>query len=211
MKRIDIRKTAIAALIAAGTAAGAATVLAEPPQGSGYGPGMMGGYGPGGHMGPGMMGGYGYGPGQRGDDDRRQGGYGPGYGMGPGMMGGMMGPGMMGGYGMGLGMGMGYGMLSQFNLTEDQWNKIEQIQEETRKKNWDLMGKMQEESYELRKLLSAPQRDRQAISAQYRKLSELRQQRFEQAMDAREKIEGVLTKEQREQLQRYRPWAAQEQ
>jgi Spy/CpxP family protein refolding chaperone len=36
----------------------------------GYGPGMMGGYGPGHGMGPGMMGGYG-----------------PGYGMGPGMMG----------------------------------------------------------------------------------------------------------------------------
>ncbi|HSO06177.1 MAG TPA: Spy/CpxP family protein refolding chaperone [Pelomicrobium sp.] len=192
MKRIDFRKTAIAALIAAGTAAGAATVMADPPQGGGYG------------MGPGMMGGYG--PGARSDaDDRPQGGYGPGYGMGPGMMGG----GMMGGYGMGLGMGMGYGMLSHFNLTQDQWNKIEQVQEETRKKNWDLMGKMQDESYELRKLLSAPQRDRKAISAQYRKLSDLRQQRFEIAMDAREKIEGVLTKEQREQLQRYSPWAAQ--
>ena len=80
------------ALVAAGS------VQAQPY----YGPGMMGGYGPG----YGMMGG-GYGPG-----------YGPGYGMGPGMMGGygpgygMMGPGMMGyrgGYGPGAMMGPGYG------------------------------------------------------------------------------------------------------
>ena len=43
-----------------------------------YGPGMMGGYGPGYMMGPGMMGGYGPGPGMMGP------GYGGGY--GPGMM-----------------------------------------------------------------------------------------------------------------------------
>ena len=65
-----------------------------------YGPGMMGGSGPGG-----MMGGYGCG------------GYGPGYGMmggyGPGMMGGY-GPGMMGGYGPGMMGGYGHGMMGGY-------------------------------------------------------------------------------------------------
>ncbi len=81
-----------------------------------YGPGMMGGYGPGnGGYGPGygMMGGYGPG----------NGGYGPGYGMmgyGPGMMGGGYGPGM--GYGGGYGPGMMYGRGYQgdMKLTTDQ-------------------------------------------------------------------------------------------
>lgn len=103
------------ALIAAGS------VHAQPY----YGPGMMGGYGPG----YGMMGG-GYGPGYM-----MGGGYGPGYGMGPGMMGGYgpgygMGPGMMGGYGYGRGYGPGmmgpgygggyYGNQGNLNLTTDQ-------------------------------------------------------------------------------------------
>ncbi|MFZ5556616.1 MAG: Spy/CpxP family protein refolding chaperone [Pseudomonadota bacterium] len=191
MKTSNLRKTLIAAAIAAATGLGGAAVLAQAPQGQtgqpgqGMGPGMMGP----GMMGPGMMG-----PGMMGGGM-----------MGPGMMGGgMMGPGMMGG-------GMGYGMLSQLNLSPDQWNKVEEIQEETRKRNWDLMGKMQDESYKLRRLLSAPQRDRKAIAEQYRKLSELRQQGFEARLEAHDKLEGVLTKEQREQLRQFAPWWGQDQ
>lgn len=92
-----------------------------------YGPGMMGGYGPGnGGYGPGMMGGYGGGPGY---GPGMMGGYGggPGYGPGYGMMGGYgpgpgYGRGMMGGYGGGYGPGMMYGGGAQgdMNLTIDQ-------------------------------------------------------------------------------------------
>lgn len=105
-------------------AAGAAVVIAHgyPAIAQPYGPGMMGGYGPGyGMMGggcgpgysPGMMGGYG--PGM-------MGGYGQGWTMGPGMMGGYgagwgggYGPGMMGGYGPG-----NYGNQGDLKLTTDQ-------------------------------------------------------------------------------------------
>src|SRR3970040_1285763 len=137
MKRMNLRKTLIAAALIGATALGA-TALVNAQQG-GYGPGY--GMGPG-MMGPGMMGGYG--PGQGG-------GYGPGYGMGPGMMG----PGMMGGGMMGPGMMGGYGMLYQLNLTPEQWNKVNAIQQEVVKKNWDLAGKMQEEGFKLRNLMAA--------------------------------------------------------
>lgn len=100
--------------------AGFAFALTGAAQAQPYGPGMMGGYGPG----QGMMGG----------------GYGPGWGMGPGMMGGgygpcggMMGPGMMGyggGYGPGwmaqghgpgmMGYGGDYGNRGDLNLTANQ-------------------------------------------------------------------------------------------
>jgi Spy/CpxP family protein refolding chaperone len=100
---------------------GAATAACSQPYG-GMGPGMMGGYGPGGGPGyPGQDQGQGYGPGYgRGGYGP---GYGPGYGMGPGMMGGYggygpgygMGPGMMGGYGgYGPGYGMGPGMMGGY-------------------------------------------------------------------------------------------------
>lgn len=87
-------------LLVAGLALAASGAVQAQPY---YGPGMMGGYGPGQGM---MGGGYGPGPGM-------MGGYGPGWGlMGPGYGGGY-GPGMMGGFGpcggaMGPGM-MGYG------------------------------------------------------------------------------------------------------
>ena len=226
MKRMNLRKTLIAAALIGATALGT-TALVNAQQGGygpgqgmgpgmmgpgmmgGYGPGSGGGYGPGYGMGPGMMGGYGPGPG---------GGYGPGYGMGPGMMGpgmmggGMMGPGMMGG-GMGPGMmggGMGYGMLYQLNLSPDQWNKVNAIHEDLAKKNWDLAGKTQEEAFKLRNLMAAEKRDRSAITGQYKKLQDLRLQGFQARLDAQERIDGALTKEQKGQLRRFAPWWGQD-
>jgi Spy/CpxP family protein refolding chaperone len=206
MKRIDVRRTLATTALAGVTALGAAAIAQGHQEGGyGWGPGMMG---PGMGMGPGMMGGYGPGP---------RGGYGPdggyGMGMGPGMMGGMMGPGMMGGYrpGMGTGPGMmGYGPLGALNLTDDQRKKIEGIHEEVRRKQWDLMGKMMEERQKLAALFWAEKRDNKAIQEQYKKLQDLRQQHLQLRLEAHDKLEGVLTKEQKEQLKRFGPWWAQD-
>ena len=209
MKRMIFRKTLIAAALVGATALGTTALAQQGGYGPGWGmgPGMMGGM-----MGPGMMGGYGAGPGA---------GYGPGYGMGPGMMGGgmmggMMGPGMTGGHGPGYGMGpgmmgggmmggMGYGMLYQLNLSPDQWNKVNAIHEDLAKKQWDLMGKSREEAFKLRKLLATEKRDRTAITNQYKTLQEMRLESFQARLDTREKLDGVLTKEQKEQLRRFAP------
>ena len=136
--------------------------------------------------------------------DPPQGGYGPGYGMGPGMMGGYgpgygMGPGMMGGY------APGHGMLGQLNLSPEQWSKINAIHQDLAKQQWDLAGKMQQEAFKLRGLMNADNRDRNAINEQYRKLQDTRQQRFQARLDAQEKIDSVLTAEQKNQLQRFGP------
>lgn len=226
MKRIHVRRTLAAAALAGVTALGA-TALAQGHQEGGYGmgpgmmgpgmsmgPGMMGGYGPGPRGGYGPGGGYGMGMGPGMMGGGMMGGYGPGMGMmGPGMMGGMMGPGMMGGYGPGMGMGpgmMGYGPLGALNLTEDQRKKIEGIHEEVRRKQWDLMGRMMEERQKLANLLWAEKRDNKAIQEQYKKLQDLRQQHLQLRLEAHDKLEGVLTKEQKEQLRRFGPWWAQD-
>jgi Spy/CpxP family protein refolding chaperone len=231
---MNFRKTLIAAALIGATTIG--TMAHADPQhggygpGAGMGPGMMGGYepgqdggyGPGYGMGPGMMGGYGpgygMGPGMMGPGmmggmmgPGMMGGYGPGYGMGPGMMG----PGMMGGYGLGGGYGMGrgamgggtgYGMLYHLNLTPEQWKKVNAIHEDQVKKQWDLAGKMREEAVKLRNLMTAEPRDRGAITSQYQKLQEVRSQRFQARLDVQEKIDGVLTTEQKAQRRRFRPW-----
>ena len=137
--------------------------------------------------------------------------YGPGQGYGPG--GGYgRGGGMMGGYGGGMmgGGGIGYGMLAQLNLTPEQWDKISAIQEETSKKQWELAGKMSEESTKLRKLMFAEQQDRNAITSQYKKVQDLRQQRFQARLDVQQKMDAVLTKEQKTQRRRFAPWWAQD-
>ncbi len=189
-------------------------------QRGGYGPGSTDprygqGYGPGYGMGPGMMGGYGPGYGM---GPGMNGGYGPGYGMGSGMMGGMMGPGMMGGYGPGYGMGPGmmggYGQgagmmgdaLWSLELTDAQRSQVLKIQDEVRRMNWDLLGKTLDETAKLREAYSSGKRDRAAIIGAYKTLGELRLRRIENSLAAAEKMEGVLTKEQREQLRRWGPW-----
>lgn len=180
-------------VLAVALALGASAALAQQPKpgpgpGLGMGQGMMG-PGPGGPapgMGPGMMGGGpGYGPG--------------GQGYGPGMMGG---GGMMGGMGMGLGRA-----LWSLDLNDTQRKEILKVQDELRKKNWELAGKMQDEMARLRDAYwGADKRDRAAISAATKQIGALRQQRIENSLDAADRIEKVLTAEQRQQLKRWGPW-----
>jgi len=170
---------------------------------SGYGkpcphgyPGMMGGYGPG-MMGPGMMGGYG-----------------PGM-MGPGMMGGygpgMMGPGMMGGYGSRRGPGMGgsygAGPFHALDLNDEQQKAVAGIMEKTRKQQWELMGKLNDQNAKLRQLYSQDTWDKEAIGSAYERIGKLRRQMVENKVEARNQIANELTDEQRKQFRQWGGWA----
>ncbi|MFA7097093.1 MAG: Spy/CpxP family protein refolding chaperone [Gammaproteobacteria bacterium] len=171
------------------------------PYGGGYGMGMMG---------PGMMGGPGMG-----------------YGMGRGM--GMMGPGMMGpgtGYGMGYGPGMrgpwGGGMMgpmggfAMLDLSDQQQQEIDKIRQETFRKHFDLRQQIFNERQNLRRLLLQDKPDPKAVGAEYDKIAQLRRQMIESRVEAQNRMEAVLTQEQRQQLQQSRrmmrgygpPWGA---
>lgn len=179
-------KQLLAALVGASLTIGSTQLLADPPQGGGDGPGIMGG-GHGHGMGSGMMG------------LGMMGGHGRGYGMGPGMMGGW-GP----GYGMGSGMMGGYGAGPGFdlNLTEEQRGKIAKIQDEVRRKQWELMGKIHDEQRQMNEQYRSDDRDDAALSKSYRKMSDLRQQMFDLSLSAEKQIDAALTKEQRDKLKR---------
>jgi Spy/CpxP family protein refolding chaperone len=145
-----------------------------------YGPMMYGPMGGPGMMGPGMGGMMGMGPG-----------------MGMMGMGGGMGPGMMGG-------GMGMGPLAMLNLSDEQRGKINKIQDELHKKNWDTQGKILEESTKLRDLYDADTPDPKKISAVYERIYALKRQTIEASIEAHNKMRAVLTKEQQEQLKNWR-------
>lgn len=138
---------------------------------------------------------------------------GPPAGYGPGMMGGYGRGGMMGGYGYGGGMMGGYGPggmmgfggpLYQLDLNDQQLGKISQIQDETRRKNWSVMGKLLDERAHMRDLFLAEKRDPAAIGKQAMKIADLRRQMLEASVDAHNRIEALLSKEQKEQLRSYR-------
>jgi Spy/CpxP family protein refolding chaperone len=189
MKRTNVCRTLGAALLAGGSI-WAASALAQPSQGGTYGPGNAMGYG---MMGGGYGGGNGngYGPGM-------MGGYGPGYGMGPGQLGGGYGP----DYGMGSGMMGGYGNGSGLDLTTEQRSKIAKIQNDVRRKHWELMGRMQDEQAQMNEQYYSENRDDAALSASYRKMSDLQYQMFDLSLSAQRQIDAVLTKEQRERQKR---------
>lgn len=195
---------ALAAMALLGTVASASAQQEQPYYGYGMGPGMMGGWCPMCGMGPGMMG---MGPGMMGpgmmgmgprgmwgdwdDWDDRYMGRGM---MGPGMMGpGMMGPGMMGGY--------GYGPA--LDLTEQQQAEIAQIQEDFRKKQSDLAAKMAAEQAKLNEIYYSGKRDPAAIDNQYKKIYDLRRQMIQIQVDAQNRMDAVLTPEQKERLRGY--------
>lgn len=158
-------------------------------------------YGPG--MGPGMMG-RGWGSGPSGEC--------PGFGMmgsGMGMMGGGMGgmgPGMggMGMMGMGPGAGAGMHPFAMLDLTDDQRTKLGKIQDETRKRHWDLMGKVFDEQARLRDVYATERPDPKQVGQVYGNIAKLQQQMAEITTDAHNRMFDVLTKEQREQLQQWR-------
>jgi len=198
------KQTAIAAAAAAAIGTTALAQQTQPPQpppviGQGMmGSGMMGGHGPG--YGPGARGyGPGYGPGGRGagvDDDDG------GWGM-MGMMGGHgVGPGMMGGMGM---MGLGLGPIARLDLDDNQRAQVLKIGDDLRRKNWDVMGKMQDEMAKLRDASWSGKRDRAAILAAYKRMSDLRLTMLENSLDARDRAEALLTPQQRDQLRRFGP------
>lgn len=133
------------------------------------------------------------------------------YGMGQGMMGGYggygMGPGMMGGYGGGMGRGMMFGYANEayagLDLSPEQRKKIADIQEETSKAMWQLMGTMHQQGYHMQGMLGPGALDEQAARKSFQTMTETHKAMFEMQLEARKRTDAVLTKEQREKLRQY--------
>ena len=169
----------ILVLVAAGATAGVA--LAQGP-GYGQGQGAGPGYGPG--MGHGMMGGHG-GPGD-----------GSGHGMGPGMMGGHGGgPRMM--------RGRWEHMARALGLSEDQRANVRRIMEDTRRKNWDVLGQIRSERFTLREMVRGDKVDPNAAVEQKRKIDDLKRQVMGARLEARNQVLALLTPEQLEKARSF--------
>lgn len=124
-----------------------------------------------------------------------------------GMMGGRMGGmqcnhkgGMMGGHG---GMMMGSGhmhMIMSLDLNDDQRSKINKLSDELKHNDWATEGLIMDESAKLRDLYAADKRDPAAIGKEYQKIFDLQRKKIEAMITAQNRIEEILTPEQRAKL-----------
>lgn len=131
------------------------------------------------------------------------------YGAGPGMMGGSsMGPGMMGGgFGFGMGPGMMFGCSNDdyagLDLSPEQQKAIAGIQEQTSKAMWQHMGTMHGQGYRMHGMFGPGPLDEPAMRKSSQTMTETQKAMFELQLDARKKVDAVLTKDQREKLGRH--------
>lgn len=126
-----------------------------------------------------------------------------------GMMGGMCGHegGMMGcmmeGHGGGKMMGSPrMNEVMSLDLNDEQRSKINKLSDELKHNNWATKGLIMDESAKLRDLYAADKRDPSAIGKEYQKIFDLQRQMIEATITTQNRIEELLTPDQRAQLKK---------
>lgn len=94
--------------------------------------------------------------------------------------------------------------LAALNLTEEQRAKVTEVQRGLQRAQWARMGALRELRWKHRDALDAPDFDPDAARKQYEAMAAIRKEMFEASLDARLRIEAVLTREQRQQLHQRR-------
>lgn len=113
--------------------------------------------------------------------------------------------GMMGGHGAGMMMeSPRMNMIMSLDLSDEQRSKINKLSEDLRHNNWTTKGLIMDESAKLRDLYAADKRDPSAIGKEYQKIFDLQRQMIEATITAQNRIEELLTPDQRVQLKNMR-------
>ena len=98
--------------------------------------------------------------------------------------------------------GVGYGMMSwlQQNMTEEQVNKVGSLLEDVGKNTRKLMQQRLDAQTKLNRLFTSDKRDWNAIRAAVDELAELNSRQMKAAVEMQQKIDGLLTDKQREEM-----------
>jgi len=103
----------------------------------------------------------------------------------------------------GMAASVGLGELGRLQLSESQHKQVLAIQDQLRRDDWVVMGKMYDEMAALRNAMWPSERShRAAILASCKRMSELSQQMLENSLDAADKVDAILTSDQRAQMRR---------
>jgi len=95
-------------------------------------------------------------------------------------------------------------LLGTLALGKDQQSKINQLSDELKHNNWATQGLINDETAKLRDLYEADKRDPAAIGKEYQKVFDLKRQMIETYLDTQNRIEEILTPEQRAKMKEAR-------
>lgn len=117
-----------------------------------------------------------------------------------------------GGWGRGAGKINGWGRgagvmgkaIDELGLTDQQLAEIKSIQQEMYSRSRDLRIKLMDAMFELRQLKFQKNPDQSAVEAKEKEIGDIRSQLQQIAQDARQKMESVLTQEQKDKIQSLR-------
>lgn len=113
--------------------------------------------------------------------------------------------GMMGGHGAEMMMeSPRMNMIMSLDLSDEQRSKINKLSDELKHNNWTTKGLIMDESAKLRDLYAADKREPSAIGKEYQKIFDLQRQMIEATITAQNRIEELLTPDQRAQLKNMR-------
>jgi len=90
--------------------------------------------------------------------------------------------------------------LASLHLEGEQRAKIVKLFDKLKHDNWITMGLMNDETVKLRDLYEADKHDAAAIGKVYQAIFDLKRQMIEASIDTENKIDEILTQEQRAQL-----------
>jgi Spy/CpxP family protein refolding chaperone len=90
--------------------------------------------------------------------------------------------------------------LASLKLSAEQRHKLTEIERDLKRKQWKLSGAIRELRWKQQDALKAAEVDVEAVRRNYEERSVLRKEMFEHAVDARKRVESILTKEQRVQV-----------
>jgi Spy/CpxP family protein refolding chaperone len=108
--------------------------------------------------------------------------------------------GMMGGHDTNMMMEPNMHLLHALNLSDEQHAKIRKLAGELKHNNWAVQGQLNDESAKLADLYEADHRDTAAISKEYQQVFDLKRRMIENYLDIENRIEDVLTPEQRARM-----------
>jgi Spy/CpxP family protein refolding chaperone len=94
--------------------------------------------------------------------------------------------------------------LAALDLTEAQRDKVTEIQRDLRRAQWSVTGSIRELRWRQQDIMRAAEFDADAARKTHDAIAGLRKEMFEAALDARKRIEAVLTKQQLELLKQRR-------
>ncbi|HHW17336.1 MAG TPA: Spy/CpxP family protein refolding chaperone [Firmicutes bacterium] len=97
-------------------------------------------------------------------------------------------------------------VIAGLGLSDDQVAKIQSIQQDAYAKLQSIQETMWKKQQELRTLLWQKNPDKNAISAKWEELRQLRQQMHDIMQELRDQMQSVLTQEQLNKLQQSRPF-----